>query len=68
MGHGKAAKRRRGRPTSIKRAKSWGVIKKLSTGEGREFGFIAVEGYARDIFFQSNELIGVTFDELREAI
>lgn len=28
------------------------------------FGFISREGEARDLFFHSNELKGVTFDEL----
>ncbi len=29
------------------------------------FGFIKVEGQDKDLFFHSNELVGVTFDELR---
>lgn len=41
-----------------------GVIKKL-TDKG--FGFIAVEGQQKDLFFHSNSLVGVTFDELREG-
>lgn len=31
------------------------------------FGFIKVEGQEKDLFFHSNELVGVTFDELREG-
>ncbi len=31
------------------------------------FGFISREGEAKDLFFHSNELIGVTFDELKEG-
>lgn len=31
------------------------------------FGFIKVEGEEKDLFFHSNELVGVTFDELREG-
>ena len=41
-----------------------GVIKKL-TDKG--FGFISAEGLAKDLFFHSNSLVGVTFDELREG-
>jgi len=39
-----------------------GTIKTL-TGKG--FGFIAREGETKDLFFHSNELKGVTFDELK---
>lgn len=38
-----------------------GTIKTL-TGKG--FGFIEREGESDDLFFHSNELKGVTFDEL----
>ncbi len=31
------------------------------------FGFIKHEGAAKDLFFHSNELVGVSFDELREG-
>ncbi|MEN9582094.1 MAG: Cold shock protein 2 [Candidatus Parcubacteria bacterium] len=41
-----------------------GVIKKL-TDKG--FGFIAVEGQQKDLFFHMNSLSGVSFDELREG-
>lgn len=40
----------------------WGVIKTLTD---RGFGFISAEGLGKDLFFHSNELNGVTFDELR---
>ena len=39
-----------------------GTIKTL-TGKG--YGFISREGETKDLFFHSNELKGVTFDELR---
>ena len=39
-----------------------GTIKRL-TDKG--FGFIAVEGAPKDIFFHSDALVGVTFDELK---
>lgn len=39
-----------------------GTIKTL-TGKG--FGFIAREGEAKDLFFHSNELKGVAFDDLK---
>ena len=42
-----------------------GTIKKLVTERG--FGFIAREGEAKDLFFHSKELKGVTFDELKEG-
>ena len=41
-----------------------GVIKK-KTDKG--FGFITVEGQDKDLFFHSNSLVGVTFDELQEG-
>ena len=31
------------------------------------FGFIKHEGAEKDLFFHSNELVGVSFDELREG-
>ena len=39
-----------------------GTIKKLTD---RGFGFIAREGEAKDLFFHSKDLTGVTFDELK---
>jgi CspA family cold shock protein len=39
-----------------------GTIKTL-TDKG--FGFIAREGEAKDLFFHSSALVGVSFDELR---
>jgi CspA family cold shock protein len=41
-----------------------GTIKKL-TDKG--FGFITGEGLAKDLFFHSNGLVGVTFEDLREG-
>lgn len=41
-----------------------GTIKKI-TDKG--FGFISSEGMAKDVFFHSNSLVGVMFDELREG-
>ncbi len=41
-----------------------GVIKK-KTDKG--FGFITVEGQEKELFFHSNSLVGVSFDELREG-
>jgi len=41
-----------------------GAIKAL-TDKG--FGFIAVEGQEKDLFFHSNSLVGVQFNELREG-
>ncbi len=42
-----------------------GTIKKLVEGKG--FGFIAVEGQEKDLFFHAKELSGVTFEELKEG-
>ncbi|MDO8435247.1 MAG: cold shock domain-containing protein [bacterium] len=39
-----------------------GTIKTLTE---RGFGFISREGEAKDLFFHSSELNGVTFDELK---
>ena len=41
-----------------------GIIASL-TDKG--FGFIKVEGAEKDLFFHSNELNGVQFDDLREG-
>ncbi len=41
-----------------------GTIARL-TDKG--FGFISREGEQKDLFFHSNELVGVSFDSLREG-
>jgi len=41
-----------------------GIIKRL-TDKG--FGFITADGLEKDLFFHSNSLVGVSFDELREG-
>lgn len=41
-----------------------GTIKKV-TDKG--FGFITAEGLDKDLFFHSNSLVGVTFNELQEG-
>ena len=41
-----------------------GVIKKLTD---RGYGFIDPEGDGKDLFFHSNALVDVTFDELKEG-
>ena len=38
-----------------------GTIKTLTD---RGFGFIAIDGGGKDIFFHSSALIGITFDDL----
>jgi len=40
-----------------------GTIKTLV--EGKNFGFIAREGEAKDLFFHANDLQGVSFTELK---
>lgn len=42
-----------------------GIIKKKVADKG--FGFISREGEAKDLFFHSTDLSGVTFDELNEG-
>lgn len=41
-----------------------GVIKKKME---KGFGFIAIEGQAKDLFFHSNSLVGITWDEIKEG-
>jgi cold shock protein len=40
---------------------------KIARLTDRGFGFIAQEGVEKDLFFHSNELQGVEFNELREG-
>ena len=37
----------------------------IKTKTEKGFGFISREGEDRDLFFHSNDLVGVTFDELQ---
>ena len=37
----------------------------IKTKTDRGFGFIARDGQEKDLFFHSNDLTGVTFDELQ---
>jgi|TARA_Y100000310_G_scaffold273687_1_gene289289 CspA family cold shock protein len=41
-----------------------GVIKKLTD---RGYGFITPEGEEKDLFFHSNELVDLNFDDLKEG-
>lgn len=38
-----------------------GTIKNLNS---KGFGFLTVDGMAKDLFFHSNSLVGVSFEEL----
>ena len=40
---------------------------KVKVKMDKGFGFISIEGEAKDLFFHSNDLKGVTFDELQEG-
>ena len=40
---------------------------KIARLTDRGFGFISREGEAKDLFFHSNELKGVEFDDLKEG-
>lgn len=42
-----------------------GTIKKIVSDKG--YGFIEREGEEKDLFFHSNSLIGLGFDDLREG-
>ncbi len=39
----------------------------IKTKTDKGFGFISREGESKDLFFHSNDLSGVSFDELREG-
>jgi CspA family cold shock protein len=39
----------------------------ISRVTDKGFGFISIEGQEKDLFFHSNELVGVAFDDLREG-
>jgi len=41
------------------------MIGNIKTLTDKGFGFITREGEAKDLFFHSKELVGVTFDELK---
>jgi CspA family cold shock protein len=42
-----------------------GTIKNIV--EGKDFGFISVDGEERDLFFHKSELQGVSLDELKRG-
>jgi len=39
----------------------------IKTKTDKGFGFIAIEGKEKDLFFHSNDLVDVTFDQLQEG-
>ncbi len=40
---------------------------KIKTKTDKGYGFIQIEGQDKDLFFHSNDLVEVTFDELQEG-
>ena len=36
----------------------------IKTKTDKGFGFITVEGQEKDLFFHSNDVVGITYDEL----
>ncbi len=40
---------------------------KIKTLTDRGFGFISREGESKDLFFHSKDLVGVTFEELKQG-
>lgn len=40
---------------------------KIKTLNAKGFGFIARDGEVKDLFFHSNDLSGVTFNDLKEG-
>lgn len=42
-----------------------GTIAKLMGDKG--FGFIKIDGSDKDLFFHANELVNISFDELKEG-
>ena len=40
---------------------------KVKSKTDKGFGFISREGEEKDLFFHSNDLVGVSFDELQEG-
>lgn len=39
----------------------------ITTLTDKGFGFISIEGSNRDLFFHSNELVDITYEELKEG-
>ncbi|MFM2357805.1 MAG: hypothetical protein RJA61_542 [Candidatus Parcubacteria bacterium] len=39
----------------------------IKSKKEKGFGFIAREGESKDLFFHANEVVGTTFDALREG-
>ncbi len=42
-----------------------GTIKKMISDKG--FGFISVEGMEKDLFFHTNSVVGINFEQLHEG-
>lgn len=40
---------------------------KIARLTDKGYGFISIEGEEKDLFFHSNELVDVSFDELKEG-
>ena len=41
---------------------------KIKTKTDKGYGFISRDGEEKDLFFHSNDLVGISFDELQEGV
>ena len=51
----------------MKERKEVNMNGKIKTKTDKGYGFISRDGEEKDLFFHSNDLVGVSFDELQEG-